>query len=183
MQVESYGFCGCGCGERTRLAPFNRPDRGWVKGQPMRFIHGHGRRLEVGATGPDYVVDPETGCWLWQHYLGPQGYGRLARAESIATLAHRYVYEQAHRPLAPDEHLHHLCHVPACVNPEHLKPVGPTLHTQLHQDMSWAEASEFQRLAQTDMLPAELAERFGLPLTLAVNARWECRRIQAAVAA
>ena len=33
--------CQCGCGEPTRLAPVTDRAKGWVKGQPLKFIKGH----------------------------------------------------------------------------------------------------------------------------------------------
>lgn len=35
------GFCMCGCGQRTSLAPYNNRRLGYVKGQPVKFIRGH----------------------------------------------------------------------------------------------------------------------------------------------
>jgi len=35
------GFCGCGCGTKTKIAPHTRNDCGWIKGEPLRYIHGH----------------------------------------------------------------------------------------------------------------------------------------------
>lgn len=40
-------FCECGCGGRTNLAPQTMTARGWVKGEPLRFVHGHNRRRVV----------------------------------------------------------------------------------------------------------------------------------------
>lgn len=40
------GYCQCGCGERTRLAPASCRNRGLVKGEPMRFVYGHHNRLQ-----------------------------------------------------------------------------------------------------------------------------------------
>ena len=40
--------CQCGCGMQTKIALKDRPDRGWIKGQPLRFINGHNRRHEKG---------------------------------------------------------------------------------------------------------------------------------------
>lgn len=37
----SRGLCECGCGQRTNLAPHNNRSKGWVMGQPLRYIHGH----------------------------------------------------------------------------------------------------------------------------------------------
>jgi hypothetical protein len=36
--------CECGCGSPAPLASQTDPKRGWVKGQPLRFVHGHNRR-------------------------------------------------------------------------------------------------------------------------------------------
>lgn len=46
------GLCQCGCGERTRLAQFTDPRRGYVKGQPVRFRPGHHARKEGFAALP-----------------------------------------------------------------------------------------------------------------------------------
>lgn len=35
------GFCMCGCGQKTPIAPKTRAEFGWVKGQPIRYIKGH----------------------------------------------------------------------------------------------------------------------------------------------
>jgi len=36
-----FGYCHCGCGERTRIAPTNNTEHGWVRGYPILFINGH----------------------------------------------------------------------------------------------------------------------------------------------
>lgn len=43
MDVTSipHGQCQCGCGQTAPLAPFSYAPRGWVKGQPLRFVKGH----------------------------------------------------------------------------------------------------------------------------------------------
>jgi Recombination endonuclease VII len=35
------GYCHCGCGKKTGLARRDDPKKGWVKGQPLRFLRGH----------------------------------------------------------------------------------------------------------------------------------------------
>jgi hypothetical protein len=37
----SYGTCHCGCGGTTRIAPNNSAERGWVKGEPVKWLKGH----------------------------------------------------------------------------------------------------------------------------------------------
>lgn len=34
-------LCECGCGQPTKLASKTAKNRGWIKGQPLRFINGH----------------------------------------------------------------------------------------------------------------------------------------------
>jgi hypothetical protein len=78
MQDTPYGYCHCGCGQQTRICPTtkaNRPHQ--VKGQPYRYVKGHRHR----AQGPDYIVNPETDCWVWQRSTTPAGYG-MATATS-----------------------------------------------------------------------------------------------------
>ncbi len=48
VEEKSVKLCECGCGKPAPIATKNIPDRGWVKGQPTRFISKHnlGRRTE-----------------------------------------------------------------------------------------------------------------------------------------
>jgi hypothetical protein len=67
------------------------------------------------------VVDPDTGCWLWQGALS-NGYGTLSVGKRSRG-AHRLSYE-AHRGEVPRGlEIDHLCRVRCCVNPDHLEPV------------------------------------------------------------
>lgn len=100
-------LCRCGCGERTRLARH-------------QFIHGHRARLSR-RQGPDYVVDPETGCWEWQHAKA-RGYGRTVE-HGQDWLAYKLYSERVYGPIPDGWDLDHLCRNPGCVNPDHLEPV------------------------------------------------------------
>lgn len=56
------GICQCGCGRSTPVAPQTNKARGWVKGQPIRFVHGHhGRKVSPLSTQPEYAV--WSGMW------------------------------------------------------------------------------------------------------------------------
>jgi hypothetical protein len=82
----------------------------------------------------DRYVDPEptSGCWIW---IGPRaayGYGTTYRVPSGGrSYAHRVLYEAAGRRLVPGYHLHHLCGLRCCVNPDHLVPLSPAEHTRI----------------------------------------------------
>jgi hypothetical protein len=51
------GLCECGCGEQPNLALETRPDRGWVKGEPMRFVWGHQARGNQHRLGQRLTGD------------------------------------------------------------------------------------------------------------------------------
>lgn len=38
-------LCECGCGKPTKLASKTAKSRGWIKGQPLRFINGHNNNI------------------------------------------------------------------------------------------------------------------------------------------
>jgi hypothetical protein len=63
--------------------------------------------------------EPNSGCWLWEGYVSPSGYGRWRRR----TLAHRVAYEAARGPVPNGLVLDHKCRVRCCVNPDHLEAV------------------------------------------------------------
>lgn len=108
------GFCECGCGQRTSIAPMTKTASGDVKGYPRCFIAGH----NSGFMTTRWEEDPATGCWNWLGFKDGHGYGREGRG-----LAHRVVFEE-HRGEIPDGlSLDHLCRNTSCVNPEHLEPV------------------------------------------------------------
>lgn len=41
------GMCQCGCNKPTRLATRTHADRGWVKGQPLRYRFGHQPKVRI----------------------------------------------------------------------------------------------------------------------------------------
>lgn len=52
-------LCECGCGEPTPPARRTRAERGWVKGQPTRFVPGHERRVNGSSKSEDPVGEVE----------------------------------------------------------------------------------------------------------------------------
>ena len=75
----------------------------------------------IGHLG-DCPLDPDE-CWVWKGTILKKGYGRIMRFGKQLH-AHRMVWELLVGPLTSDEVLDHLCRNRACVNPNHLEPVG-----------------------------------------------------------
>lgn len=67
-------------------------------------------------------VTPD-GCWFWEAYKSPDGYGRL-QVPGMGQLAHRVSYLVFVGPIPEGTSLDHLCRNRACVNPAHLEPVS-----------------------------------------------------------
>lgn len=69
-----------------------------------------------------YIVDPCTGCWVWQMAIKSNGYGHRKVAGRYRN-AHILVWEEHNGPVPAGLQLDHLCRNRACVNPDHLEPV------------------------------------------------------------
>lgn len=56
MQETPYGFCHCGCGQQTDLATRSRPEHGYVKGEPLKFIRGHIGKLNSRRIAASKII-------------------------------------------------------------------------------------------------------------------------------
>ncbi len=63
-----------------------------------------------------YTKDERSGCWIWNSYKNPSGYGQT----SYNKLAHRISYEIHRGPIPKGMLVWHSCDIPSCVNPDHL---------------------------------------------------------------
>lgn len=151
-------LCECGCGERTTPAIKTSTKNGWVKGEPLRYIHGHNRR----KSATEYLVDPDTGCWIWLRAIAYArgGYGISYDGQKPRD-AHRVFYERHKGPIPAGWHLHHMCHNPPCVNPNHLEPREPVEHARLQRSMklSMKDARTIRASQETGRA---LAARYGV---------------------
>lgn len=97
--------------------------------------------MRTGSTVARVFVDDlcrytpdESGCWLWEGALWPNGYGKTARAIHGTQLAHRVFYLDSGREIPDGLDLDHLCRVRHCVNPDHLEAVSRSVNLQRGHD-------------------------------------------------
>lgn len=159
-----YGYCHCGCGEKTPLA--NRTSRrdGTVKGEPVRFVGSHHFRLPR-FKGPRFIEEDRghsSPCWIWQMALNPSGYGLIPGRGS--RLAHRAFYEDARGPIPGGPQLDHLCRTRCCVNPDHLEPVtnAENQRRSPRTKLTMVDAETIRALVSEGVSQREVGRRFGI---------------------
>lgn len=159
MPEVPYGYCHCGCGEKAPLAERTDARHGWVKGEPSRYRRGHNTRL----SPVEYIVDDESGCWLWQRAKYDTGYG-VMRVAGRLVHAHRVLYERHIGPIPVGLELDHLCGVRSCVNPEHLEPVthAENIRRCRITRLDTGKVSEIRRRVAGGERTMEVAEAFGI---------------------
>lgn len=119
-----YGYCHCGCGQKTSIAPSNETNYGYVKGRARRYIIGHNARIRANPTFAEKLwaklicPDPDS-CWIWTGCVTNLGYGKITtRGKTYFT--HRISYELHNGPIPDDLFVLHKCDTPPCCNPSHL---------------------------------------------------------------
>lgn len=88
--------------------------------------------LDVRGSLRAKTHDSESGCWLWDGYITPKGYGTV-RFNGKNVRAHRLSYELHIGAIPKGLQLDHLCRVRHCINPAHLEPV--TLQENLRRGL------------------------------------------------
>lgn len=139
LPLNPDGLCQCGCGRPAPIARCQLPQYGYTKGQPMRFIAGHGTRGRRTPAIKRFNAkvrygDTPASCWTWVGCKDRLGYGKFSKGgRSSPILAHRWAYEYFVEPIPAGLELDHLCRNPSCVNPTHLEPVTHALNMKRAQ--------------------------------------------------
>lgn len=143
---KAYGFCKNHWRKFKRWgdplgAPISRAQRGCIVdgcGSPhfglgMCRLHWGRDKTGVPLSGPSiqdnlmhYVIDEESGCWIWQGAVFSTGYGRTSVKVNGTCLAHRAIFAEVNGALPDGLVLDHLCRNTLCVNDWHLDPVTNT---------------------------------------------------------
>jgi hypothetical protein len=179
--VRGDGLCGCGCGERTTVAPCSNAGVRWVKGAPVHFLRNHHRRIRSYVSAPT-----ANGCILWTAGTDGNGYGKfkvrlLADDRPTYRLAHRLVFEQRVREIPEGMELDHLCRVHGCVNPSHLDVVTHAENGRrgLNATLTHASVQEIRCLLDSTTAPMyhEIGESFGVSASairgIAIGKNWK----------
>jgi len=128
MSDIPYGYCHCGCGVKTSVAGCSRFAKGQIKGEPVKYIHGHSPSRPLVERFWEKVLKTEY-CWEWTG--SKSRYGAI-RINGKNKKANRVAWELTYGPIPEGLHVLHKCDNPGCVNPKHLF-LGD--HTDNMQDM------------------------------------------------
>lgn len=135
-------LCQCGCGQPTRLAPVNDRSKGWIKGEPLRYLKGHNAAANWAA---------QTARSVGSKGLSSHGYVRVLTTKGVRRYEHVLVAEKVlGRPLKnfgrgnpATEVVHHIDGDKQNNAPTNLLICTHQYHTELHhrleQSPAWPE--------------------------------------------
>jgi hypothetical protein len=106
----TYGYCNCGCGEKTKVSPKTCTSKGWIAGEPRSFLLGHHVKGKFGSDNPMW----NGGVWIEKRHNGTS-YKRILIPEHSRSNNKGYILEHIlimeefiGRPLSEKEVVHHI---------------------------------------------------------------------------
>lgn len=141
-------LCQCGCGQSVRIAPVNDRSKGWVKGEPLKFLRGHNAAINAERKSAESIGNRQ---------MTSHGYVRVLIERGVRQYEHIVVAQRAlGRPLKyfgcghPDnEVVHHIngdktdnapSNLLVCTHKYHVE-----LHHRLEQSAAWPEFQPITR--------------------------------------
>ena len=158
MSEIPKGLCQCGCGRKTSIAKETRERRGWIKGEPVRFIYNHHSKKEHHPK------------WTGGQYQRADGYKLILLPSHPRAHGIGYVYEHIvivekamGKPLNRPHVVHH--HTPeqlvACENDAY--------HVLLHQ-----RQRALRKSGHAHWLKCRFCKQYDDPKKLNVQANRRC---------
>lgn len=148
MNAPIFGMCQCGCGQPTRISPVNDKSKGWVKGQPLKYLKGHGIGM-ASAT--------KTARSIGNKNISSNGYVAVCLGAGKRQYEHILIAEKAlnrrlrsfGRGNPKSEIVHHINGDKTDNRPENLLICTHKYHVALHHKLEkspvWPEFSEVVR--------------------------------------
>lgn len=122
-----FGYCHCGCGQKTRIAPHTSTTYGWVKGQPLKYILHHQAHMRTPLSKRLWdrvsVTQNPGECWEWAGSVNKKtGYGQISESgdKRKMLLVHRVAYILTYGEIPNGLFVLHSCDNKKCCNPKHL---------------------------------------------------------------
>jgi uncharacterized protein (DUF1330 family) len=114
------GLCMCGCGTTTATVTRRKASRGYQEGDHLAYLPGH--HMQGTRVG-----------WKGGRYISQGGYVMVYVEPNRYMAEHRLVMEQIlGRPLARNEHVHHINGIKHDNRPENLVVLTHSEHLTLH---------------------------------------------------
>ncbi len=106
-------FCLCGCGELAPIAKFSTQKRGWIKGQPMRYVFGHQCRKEHIISHSYRKVTTPEGRKLLHVVIAEKALGKPLppRADVHHVDGNRHNNANTNLVICEDRSYHRLLHI------------------------------------------------------------------------
>lgn len=162
VEDQERGKCLCGCGRKTVIARQSLKSKGWIRGEPIRFVHGHNGKSKVR----NWTIDGNY-CWLWNGSPRKDGYCKT-KSNGKYIYAHRFIYQKLVGPIPKGLILDHLCRKPKCVNPDHLEPVThvENLRRGKSAKLNPSKILEIKKILKNGVYQKVIAKNFNVSATL-----------------